>query len=81
MHELETENEDLRNLLGLRQRTGLGELIPVRKIAGDPNPFIGSVTVDKGEDDVVRTGMTVAIRAGWSAGWFGRQRRPRRCCC
>jgi rod shape-determining protein MreC len=64
MHELETENEDLRNLLGLRQRTGLGELIPVRKIAGDPNPFIGSVTVDKGEDDVVRTGMTVATSRG-----------------
>src|SRR5690242_9086861 len=29
MHELEVENEDLRNLLSLKQRTGPGELIPV----------------------------------------------------
>jgi rod shape-determining protein MreC len=64
MRELETENEDLRNLLGLRQRTGPGELIPVRKIAGDPNPFVGSVTLDRGEDDGVRTGMTVATSRG-----------------
>src|SRR6266516_4574584 len=64
MRELEAENQDLRNLLGLRQKTGLGELIPVRKIAGDSNPFVGSFTVDKGEDDAVRTGMTVATSRG-----------------
>jgi rod shape-determining protein MreC len=64
MRELETENQDLRNLIGLRQRTGLGELIPVRKIAGDPNPFVGSFTVDRGEDDGVRTGMIVVTSRG-----------------
>jgi rod shape-determining protein MreC len=64
MRELEAENQDLRNLLGLRQKAGLGELIPVRKIAGDPNPFVGSFTVDKGEDDGVRVGVTVATSRG-----------------
>jgi rod shape-determining protein MreC len=64
MRELEAENQDLRNLLGLRQKTDPNELIPVRKIAGDPNPFIGSFTMDKGEDDGVRAGMSVATSRG-----------------
>jgi rod shape-determining protein MreC len=62
--ELEQENQDLRSLLGLRQKAGPSELIPVRRIAGDPNPFVGSLTVDKGEEDGVRTGMTVASARG-----------------
>jgi rod shape-determining protein MreC len=64
MRELEAENHDLRNLIGLRQKMGPGELIPVRKIAADPSPFVDSFTVDKGEDDGVRTGMTVATSRG-----------------
>jgi rod shape-determining protein MreC len=64
MAELKTENQDLRNLLRLRQRSGPGELIPVRKIGGDPNPFVGSFKIDKGEDDGVRSGMTVATSRG-----------------
>lgn len=62
--ELEAENQDLRNLLGLKQKAGPGELIPVRRIAGDPSPFVGSFTVDKGEDEGVRVGMTVATARG-----------------
>ena len=64
IRELEAENQDLRNLLGLRQKAGPAELISVRKIAGDPNPFVGAFTIDKGEDDGVRTGMTVATSRG-----------------
>jgi rod shape-determining protein MreC len=64
LRELETENQDLRNLLGLKQRAGPGELIPVRRIAGDPNPFVGSFTIDKGEDEGVQLGMTVATARG-----------------
>ena len=64
IRELEAENQDLRSLLGLRQKAGPGTLIPVRKIAGDPNPFVGALTIDKGEDDGVRSGMTVATSRG-----------------
>jgi rod shape-determining protein MreC len=64
MRELEAENHDLRNLLGLKQRAGPGELIPVRRIASDPNPFVGSFTIDKGEDEGVQVGMTVATARG-----------------
>jgi rod shape-determining protein MreC len=64
LRDLETENQDLRNLLGLKQRAGPGELIPVRRIAGDPNPFVGSFTIDKGEDEAVQVGMTVATARG-----------------
>lgn len=64
LRELEAENQDLRSLLGLKQKAGPGELIPVRKISVDPNPFVGSFTVDKGELDGVRAGMTVATARG-----------------
>lgn len=64
IRELESENEDLRNLLGLRAKAGPAALIPVRKIAVDPNPFVGALVIDKGEDDGVRTGMTVATSRG-----------------
>src|ERR671936_20905 len=64
MRELEAENQDLRNLLGLRQKAGPSALIPVRKMGSDPSPFIGSFMVDKGEDDGVRSGMTVATLKG-----------------
>ena len=45
-------------------RRNPGELIPVRRIAGDPNPFVGSFTIDKGEDEGVQVGMTVATARG-----------------
>ena len=59
LRELEVENRDLRNLLGLKQRTGAGELVPVRVIARDPSPYVQSVTIDRGEEDGLRDGMPV----------------------
>ena len=59
LRELEVENRDLRNLLGLKQRAGTGELLPVRVIARDPSPFVQAITLDRGTDDGVKEGMTI----------------------
>src|SRR5688572_1638341 len=59
LRELEVENHDLRNLLGLKQRAGTGELLPVRVIARDPSPFVQAITLDRGTDDGVQEGMTI----------------------
>jgi rod shape-determining protein MreC len=59
LRELEVENRDLRNLLGLKQRSGAGELLPVRVIARDPSPYVQSITIDRGEGDGLREGMPV----------------------
>jgi rod shape-determining protein MreC len=64
LHELEVENRDLRNLLGLKQQAGTGELLPVRVIARDPSPYLKSVTIDRGTEDNVRDGMTVITWRG-----------------
>ena len=62
--ELEVENRDLRNLLGLKQRAGTGELLPVRVIARDPSPFVQAITLDRGTDDGVKEGMTIITWRG-----------------
>src|SRR5215217_4070017 len=54
--QLEVENRDLRNLLGLKQRSGTGELLPARVIARDPSPFVQAITLDRGTDDGVKEG-------------------------
>lgn len=59
LRELDVENRDLRNLLGLKQRSGTGELLPVKVIARDPSPFVQAITLDRGTDDGVVEGMTV----------------------
>jgi rod shape-determining protein MreC len=59
LRELEVENRDLRNLLGLKQRAGTGELLPARAIARDPSPFVQAITLDRGTDDGVKEGMTI----------------------
>jgi rod shape-determining protein MreC len=59
LRELEVENRDLRNLLGLKQRAGTGELLPARVIARDPSAFVQAVTLDRGTDDGVKEGMTI----------------------
>jgi len=59
LRELEVENRDLRNLLGLKQRSGTGELLPARVIARDPSPFVQAITLDRGTDDGVKEGMTI----------------------
>jgi rod shape-determining protein MreC len=64
LRELETENRDLRNLLGLKQRAGTGELLPVRVIARDPSPFVQAITLDRGTDDGVKEGMTIITWRG-----------------
>ena len=64
LRELEVENRDLRNLLGLKQRPIAGELLPVRVIARDPSPFVQMITVDRGTDDGMREGMTVITWRG-----------------
>ena len=64
LRELEVENRDLRNLLGLKQRAGTGELLPVRVIARDPSPYVQSITIDRGEEDGLRDGMPVITWRG-----------------
>ena len=64
LRELEVENRDLRNLLGLKQRAGTGELLPVRVIARDPSPFVQAITLDRGTDDGVKEGMTIITWRG-----------------
>src|SRR5690349_16009281 len=64
LRELEVENRDLRNLLGLKQRTGTGELLPATVIARDPSPFVQAITLDRGTDDGVKEGMTIITWRG-----------------
>lgn len=64
LRELEVENRDLRNLLGLKQRSGTGELLPVLVIARDPSPYVQSITIDRGEEDGLRDGMPVITWRG-----------------
>jgi rod shape-determining protein MreC len=64
LRELEVENRDLRNLLGLKQSAGTGEFLPVRVIARDPSPYIQSITLDRGTDDGVTEGKPVITWRG-----------------
>lgn len=64
MAELEQENEDLRNLLGLKQRAGPGELIPVRVIGSEVTPFVQAITIDRGAEDGIGEGMTIVTWRG-----------------
>lgn len=64
LRELEVENRDLRSLLGLQQRAGSGELLPVRVIARDPSPYVQSITIDRGEEEGLRDGMPVIAWRG-----------------
>jgi len=64
MHELEVENQDLRNLLGLKERTGPGQLIPVTVIARDDTPYVQAITIDHGENDGVKQDAIVVTHQG-----------------
>jgi rod shape-determining protein MreC len=64
LQELELENRDLRNLLGLKQRSGPGELIPVRVIGRDPSPYVQAITIDRGSQDNVQNGLAVITWRG-----------------
>src|SRR4051812_48501778 len=64
MHELEVENRDLRNLLGMKERTGPAALIPVSVIARDDTPYVQAVTIDRGASDGVRQDAVVITHKG-----------------
>ena len=64
LRELEVENRDLRNLLGLKQQSGTGELLPTRVIARDPSPYVQSITIDSGTEDGVQDGMPLITWRG-----------------
>jgi rod shape-determining protein MreC len=64
MHELEVENRDLRNLLGLKERTGPGQLVPVSVIARDDTPYVQAITIDHGENDGVKQDAIVVTHQG-----------------
>jgi rod shape-determining protein MreC len=64
LHEVDLENRDLRNLLGLKERSAAGELVPARLIARDPSPYVQSITIDRGTEDGVHEGMTLITWRG-----------------
>src|SRR5207302_699491 len=64
MRELEVENHDLRELLGLRQRSQLGSLLSVDVIARDPLGPVQALTVDRGTDDGMRPNLPVITWKG-----------------
>lgn len=64
LRELEVENSDLRNMLGLKQRSSNQELAPVRVIARDPSPYVQSITIDLGTDGGIRDDMPVITWRG-----------------
>jgi rod shape-determining protein MreC len=53
LHELELENRDLRQLLGLREISPEGSLVSANVIARDPMSIVQSVVIDRGSDDGV----------------------------
>ena len=64
MHELEVENEDLRNLLDMKDRTGPGSLIPVSVIARDDTPYVEAITIDHGANDGIKQDAVVITHQG-----------------
>jgi rod shape-determining protein MreC len=64
MHELEVENQDLRNLLSMKERTDTGALIPVSVIARDDLPYVQAITIDRGSNDGVRLDAVVITHKG-----------------
>jgi rod shape-determining protein MreC len=64
LRELELENQDLRNLLGLRQQAPPGEMVAVRVVARDPLPFVQALIVDGGTDQGIREDLPVLTWRG-----------------
>ena len=64
LQEVQQENDDLRNLLGLRQQNPAMQLVPVRVIGSDPSPFTQSIMIDRGSNDGVRQDMVVVTWRG-----------------
>jgi rod shape-determining protein MreC len=64
MREIEVENRDLRELLGLRERAPLGSLLSVNVIARDPFGSVQALTIDRGADDGMRINQPVITWKG-----------------
>jgi rod shape-determining protein MreC len=64
MRELEVENEDLRQLLSMKERTGPGALIPVQVIARDDTPYVQAITIDRGANDGIKQDAIVITHQG-----------------
>src|SRR5579872_1619198 len=64
MRDLEAENTDLRNLLGMKARTGPGEYVPVQVIARDDTPYVQAVTIDHGANDGIKQDQVVITNQG-----------------
>ncbi len=64
MRELEVENQDLRNLLSMRERTGPGALVSVQVIARDDTPYVQAITIDHGDADGIKPDAIVITHQG-----------------
>jgi rod shape-determining protein MreC len=64
MHELEKENEDLRNLLGFKHTQPGLQLLPVRLLGFDATGIVNTITIDKGSKDGVKEDMGVITWRG-----------------
>ena len=64
MHELEVENQDLRNLLEMKERTGPGALVPVEVIARDDTPYVQAITINRGGNDGIKQDSVVITHQG-----------------
>jgi rod shape-determining protein MreC len=64
MRELELENRDLRQMLGLREVAPVGTLLSANVIARDPVVLLNSITIDRGSDDGVAVNQAVITHRG-----------------
>lgn len=64
VRDLEAENNDLRSLLGLRERLPIGKLTPAQIIARDPLALVQAVVIDRGTDDGLALNMPVVTDRG-----------------
>lgn len=64
LRELEVENTDLRNLLGLKERTRPGTLLPVSVIGRDDTAYAQAITVDRGTTGGVVEGTVIVTHKG-----------------
>jgi rod shape-determining protein MreC len=61
---LETENEDLRQLLEMRRRSSIGNLVSAQVIARDPLALIQALVIDRGTNDGLVANMPVITYQG-----------------
>jgi rod shape-determining protein MreC len=62
--ELQRQNEELRQLLGIRQAGGNWQWLPGRVISLDPSNLVRSITLDVGSSEGLVDGMTVMTPRG-----------------